>query len=294
MNRLNLYDISIDDNFKAVKSGLHKDKRKFMVDNEVSIKGSWNDYATRMHTNPCRLHELTQLWEIEDNDVASEKDRKQECRDISYELYGSDRPFVNKHMEKLKKANGGGDIVCPICGIELWDEVDHHIPRATFPEYSGLCYNLIPLCHDCNHEKSDLWLDDNRNRLIFNAYIDEANDGYLESRLSIVDGFPKITIYQKNDITPIIQSTLCELKLIKRYQREAEKVLRTETHKLERLFSQRKHATMTLWSLRKSEYSDYSIDTAFSIVERLVYKEIGFSDLFEGWLKSKMNIKKRI
>ena len=119
MNRLNMYVISIDDNFKNVKSGLHENKRRFMEDNEASIKKSWNDYDTKMHTNPCRLHELTQLWEVEDNDIASEKDRKQACRDISYELYGNDRPFVNKHIEKLKTANGGDDIVCPICGIEL-------------------------------------------------------------------------------------------------------------------------------------------------------------------------------
>ena len=111
--------------------------------------------------------------------------------------------------------------------------------------------------------------------------------------MSIVDGFPKITVSLANGIAPIIQSTLCKLKLIKRYQREAEKVLRTEILKLERLFSQRKHATKTLWSLRKSEYSDYSNDTAFSIIERLVYKEIGSSDLFESWLKSKMNKKRK-
>ena len=291
MNRLNLYDISIEDNFRAVKYKLHERKRKFMEDYEAAIKESWNNYKAKMHTNPCDLQVLNPLWVDQIHDEDGEINRKKECRDLSEGLYGNDRPFVDEHIVKLTAANGGCEIVCPICGVELWDEIDHHIPKALFPEYSGLCYNLIPLCHDCNHEKSDLWLDDNGNRLIFNAYIDEANDGYLESRLSIVDGFPKITIYQKNDITPIIQSTLCELKLIKRYQREAEKVLRTETHKLERLFSQRKHATMTLWSLRKSEYSDYSVDTAFSIVERLVYKEIGSSDLFESWLKSKMNIK---
>lgn len=291
MNRLNLYDISIDDNFKAVKSGLHKEKRRFMEDNEVSIKGSWNDYDAKMHSNPCRQNELTQLWEMEENDTASEKDRKQKCRDISYDLYGSDRPFVNKHMERLTAENGGDEIVCPICGIKLWDEVDHHIPRALFPEFSGLCYNLIPLCHDCNHEKSDLWLDANGNRLIFNAFVDGECDDFLVSSLSIVNELPKITLSLANGIAPIILSTMIELKLIRKYQREADKQLRTEVHKLEKCFSHSRNATMELWALRKSEYLDWSADTFFNIVCRLVYNEIATSAVFERWLINEMNVK---
>ena len=291
MNRLNLYDISIDDNFKAVKSRLHEDKRKFMEDNEVSIKGSWNDYATRMHTNPCRLHELTQLWEIEDNDTSSEKGRKQVCRNLSYELYGSDRPFVNKHMEKLKKANGGGDIVCPICGIELWDEVDHHIPRALFPEFSGLCYNLIPLCHDCNHEKSDLWLDDNRNRLIFNAYVDSECDDFLVSSLSIVNGFPKITMSLANGIAPIILTTINKLKLLGKYQRKADEILRDEIKRIKTILSIPKHANVDKWSAIKSDYSSFSENNNFKNLKRLIYKEIATSAMFERWLMNEMNIK---
>lgn len=291
MNRLNLYDISIDDNFKAVKSRLHEDKRKFMEDNEVSLKSSWNDYKEKMRSNPCRLHELTQLWEYEDNDTASEKDRKQKCRDISYDLYGSDRPFVNKHMERLTAENGGDEIVCPICGIKLWDEVDHHIPRALFPEFSGLCYNLIPLCHDCNHEKSDLWLDDNGNRLIFNAYVDSECDDFLVSSLSIVNGLPKINLSLANGIAPIILTTMIELKLIRKYQREADKILRKEVRKLEKFFSHSRNATMELWTSRKGEYLDWHADTVFNIVDRLVYKEIATSAMFERWLINEMNIK---
>lgn len=291
MNRLNLYDISIDDNFKAVKSRLHEDKCKFMEDNEVSIKGSWNDYATRMHTNPCRLHELTQLWEIEDNDTASEKDRKQKCRDISYDLYGSDRPFVNKHMEKLTMANGGGDIVCPICGIELWDEVDHHIPRALFPEFSGLCYNLIPLCHDCNHEKSDLWLDKDGNRLIFNAYVDSECDDFLVSSLSIVNGLPKITMSLANGIAPIILTTINKLKLLGKYQRKADEILRDEIKRIKTILSIPKHANVDKWSVIKSDYYSFSENTNFKNLKRLIYKEIATSAMFERWLINEMNIK---
>lgn len=291
MNRLNLYDISIDDNFEAVRSRLHDDKRRFMVDNEVSIKGSWNDYATRMRSNPCGLHELTQLWEIEDNDTASEKDRKQGCRDISYELYGSDRPFVNKHMENLKTANGGEDIVCPICGIKLWDEVDHHIPRAWFPEFSGLCFNLIPLCHDCNHEKSDLWLDDDGNRLIFNAYVDSECDDFLVSILSIVNGFPKITLSLANSIAPIILSTLNKLKLLSKYQREADNILRTEITRIETVFSERRNANIDKWSEIKNDYSAFSANINFKYIERLVYNEIATSAILERWLISEKRIK---
>ena len=119
------------------------------------------------------------------------------ARRLANQLYGDDRPFVNAHWEYLTKANGGETIYCPICGMHECEEMDHFVPRdeSQFPEYSAHLSNLIPLCHSCNHKKSDKFLDKNGKRIFFNAYFDILIDRTLlvcDISISDKDGMPQI------------------------------------------------------------------------------------------------------
>lgn len=44
--------------------------------------------------------------------------------------------------------------ICPFCGIGTVRTLDHYLPKAKFPTYSVLSYNLIPCCMECNKDKS--------------------------------------------------------------------------------------------------------------------------------------------
>lgn len=43
---------------------------------------------------------------------------------------------------------------CPFCGIGTVGTLDHYLPKAKFPTFSVLPYNLVPSCIDCNKGKN--------------------------------------------------------------------------------------------------------------------------------------------
>ena len=43
--------------------------------------------------------------------------------------------------------------VCPYCGVNRATEIDHFLPKEFFFKFSILSYNLVPICHPCNHAK---------------------------------------------------------------------------------------------------------------------------------------------
>ena len=45
--------------------------------------------------------------------------------------------------------------LCPFCGISSVRTLEHHLPKAHYPDFSITPYNLIPCCRDCNTEKRD-------------------------------------------------------------------------------------------------------------------------------------------
>lgn len=47
--------------------------------------------------------------------------------------------------------------LCQWCLIDTWSEIDHYVPKETFPEFAVLARNLAPCCAQCNRDKSDYW-----------------------------------------------------------------------------------------------------------------------------------------
>jgi 5-methylcytosine-specific restriction endonuclease McrA len=45
--------------------------------------------------------------------------------------------------------------ICPLCGFCQAETLDHYLPKAGFPQFSVLPFNLIPACWSCNHGKLD-------------------------------------------------------------------------------------------------------------------------------------------
>lgn len=45
--------------------------------------------------------------------------------------------------------------ICPVCGCNNVETVDHYLPKSKFPQYSIFVKNLVPACYLCNFGKND-------------------------------------------------------------------------------------------------------------------------------------------
>jgi len=44
--------------------------------------------------------------------------------------------------------------ICPLCGVQRANTLDHHLAKTEYPTFSITPINLVPSCSDCNHSKS--------------------------------------------------------------------------------------------------------------------------------------------
>jgi len=271
-------NISIEESLESVKKKLHSPKKEFFAthkDELVSLYHNYDDLATRdeLHTLQPHLN-----------------DRDNRC--IAYELYGSNRPFVNYHWEKLTELNGGETLICPICGLKDCEEMDHFLPREEnmFPEYSTHLTNLIPLCHSCNHNKSTKFLDAGKNRLFFNAYFDiltKRDIVVCTIELSTLDSMPQVKVEISPSLSAeqkpekYILSTIKELELVPRFRNSAKIKFKNELNRL------KIRANQDWESIKKEYVSLYAIERNYpDIVYPAVLKAIAESSVMEEWFQS--------
>ncbi|MEY9459763.1 5-methylcytosine-specific restriction endonuclease McrA [Bradyrhizobium ottawaense] len=43
--------------------------------------------------------------------------------------------------------------ICPLCGVQRANTLDHHLAKTEHPTFSITPINLVPSCSDCNHSK---------------------------------------------------------------------------------------------------------------------------------------------
>ena len=222
MHKFNKNPISIDENLNNVGKGLHKEQRLFFDNERANLKNAFLNYDSHSTTDPVSLENLHPIWAENIADTAIQKSAKKEKQDRSFNLYGSSRPFVNNHLEALKAANGGNVLMCPICGLEECSEMDHYLPRSLFHEFSSHTSNLIPLCHDCNHNKHDYWLNSKGERYFFNAFFDRLPAKIIDCKITIRNGFPHVKVSMNNGLNKanycdsIVLRTFSMLELLKK------------------------------------------------------------------------------
>lgn len=89
------------------------------------------------------------------------------------DLYDYRLSVLAKYRERLSRNNGGKTATCPICEVNSANTLDHYIPQTEFPLYVVHPRNLIPCCPECNGHKLGKVLDDNKERLYWDAFIDQ-------------------------------------------------------------------------------------------------------------------------
>ena len=175
------------------------------------------------HTVPCTLESLTTAYPVGN-----------EHHDALYNLYDPERKVLQNLRKELRET-GSRTTYCPYCHSNVASELDHYIPRSVMPEYSVHYYNLIPLCHNCNNDKHEKWLEKGQ-RLFFNAYFDAQPDmsDVLDCSISINKdtGSPQASLTLKaptatdTESVRLAKSTIEKLNLITQYwQMKADQVM---------------------------------------------------------------------
>lgn len=288
--------ISIDDNLSRVGKGLHSAQSTFFNAEKSQLKKAFLQYDACATTNPVSLERLQPIWADEPTDSQTLKDDKEEKRDRSFNLYGSNRPFVNEHWEALKNVNGGTLLMCPICGLDPCSEMDHYMPRSLFHEYSSHASNLIPLCHDCNQDKHDYWLNSKGKRYFFNAFFDKLPAKIIDCAISISHGYPqaKISVCSGLDAAKyydaVVLRTIKKLKLLDKFQAATDALMRSEIQRLKTDFMIQKSVyhgdRKAFWTSRKKSYTDYvAHPEQFNFIEVEIYRTLALSEEMKNWVE---------
>lgn len=307
MKNLTKSNVTIKDSLTLSGKGLHLPNKDFFDQNKVTLQQKYDDYDKKASSG--KWTDIKPLWA--DQDAAVYKlDKKSnvgnlKIKDVAESLYGSQRPIITEHWNNLKILNGGKELMCPICEIQSCSEMDHYIPKELMPEYAVHLSNLIPLCHNCNHDKGTLWLDKNGHRIIFNAYYDLLYGKVIYEVHIALDKVTKLPIaavclnhlLNPKDTTDfVVMRTVDKLKICEQYSAKVNMRLadRIEEWRLDYCQNQQKWKDVgefldsRLEIIKSLTYNHKTKD----IIESLLLQGILDSDEFMVWLKDNLDIQK--
>lgn len=283
MHNLDRNNKSIDDAFKETKKYLREEKSDFLNRYETQYKANCTDYDQKASSG--NLKDLIPQWEKSED---SNSDYM-----LSFNLYSSSRPVVTEHNKALTNSNSDKkfddeELLCPICSLRPVEETDHFSPRSIFPEYSCHLSNLIPLCHSCNNDKSDEWLDDSGKQIFFNAFYDivtfedlfEVSVSFDVANKTMLANV-QLTSTLDPDNNPIhfrVKETTERLGLIKEYKLRVSMILRTLTNQLKSTY----RVTGSMYDSKRSFiekqvsiWNDQLVSDGFVLpIERLLYSHL--------------------
>lgn len=234
MHNFKKYTLDSTTALNNIKLGTHEVKRKFIEENTNFIRESHKDYDEKAAAGA--LEDLKSSLKF----PGKKEEHSNHPYWRFYDLFGSNLKYVAKHWEKLRESNGDETLICPICGLSPCREMDHFAPRSKFPEQSCHIGNLIPLCHNCNNDKGDAWMDKG-NPLFFNAFYDTDLPQTILNYILVASDEGDV-IGVKVELSPLLDSdntqhkrikfTIEKLNLLKRFEEEANKILNIHIKKL--------------------------------------------------------------
>jgi 5-methylcytosine-specific restriction endonuclease McrA len=75
---------------------------------------------------------------------------------------------------------------CPFCGFGHAYTLDHYLPKAKYPQFSVLPFNLVPSCSDCNLNCKRMTIATTAEEQILHPYFDHQNfidDQWLHAKV---------------------------------------------------------------------------------------------------------------
>jgi hypothetical protein len=102
---------------------------------------------------------------------------------------------------------------CPLCGVGTVAVVDHHLPKAKYPDLSVVPANLVPACHFCNDTKKARY-PRSAGEQTLHPYYDVRLLGSRWLRASIIPGTPVVITYSAH---PPAAWTLIDRQRVQRH-----------------------------------------------------------------------------
>jgi len=134
--------------FAGILSTFSKKIPKGMLDGNVELlKTNWEKYIVNIINVESKIKKITNLYD----------QRRRE------KIIGYYRNIA----------------ICPYCGLNEPDTLDHFLPKTVHPLLSITLYNLIPCCNNCNHKKK-VYDSSIEPVSFFNPYLDKENFNWLE------------------------------------------------------------------------------------------------------------------
>lgn len=150
-------DIKEPDNFQK----FIKYRKGEIRDNLISVQKKLKYYYNHYNCHEKELHKIKPKKLV--------NPEKKTIIDI-YESYDSKaiidfRDTIFEHMP-----------ICPYCGLNETEHLDHYLPKSEFSEYSLYTKNIIPCCYNCNSTYKKTGYAHGGARVYFHPYIDEINE----------------------------------------------------------------------------------------------------------------------
>lgn len=282
MKKINKASILPNDLLDKVVSRKKKENKKRLQGMKNKLKILYDEYADK--ANKGVLHTLSSQWVYDKTKTDSEGY-------FLYHQYDNSTKSMADLQTKIIEANGGKIVLkCPICELRETSDMDHYAPRQLFPEYSIHAYNLIPICHQCNNDKSNLWCEEGK-RLIFNAYYDTPTDEPIfDIRVQENNGILSIGLSLKTFVNPkeetrLALSTISKLGLIPFINYKVNEMFCKRIEEIIRLRSNFSGTFDEFWAMECGALTDNisSIDDVNDF-DRIVCTTVKDSPLVKTWL----------
>lgn len=136
------------------------------------------------------------------------------------ECYKNARFRLREEIEKAQ-ANPLRAKRCVLCLVDSAQELDHFLPKASFPELSVYARNLVPVCSGCNKARNGAgW------RNTINPYFDdfEQHDVCLTARVAFEPDGPRVifSVAGESKFSIAVSTHVTTLGLLTRWAMEAE------------------------------------------------------------------------
>lgn len=201
---------------KCLNSIGSKDKREKFRKVKSYVEAECNIYDTKAS--------MGDLYTISTNEDVNGILTKNDMKKVLYSQQMVAKPKGRKIYDKIMSLAPLNR--CPFCGIGTVTTLDHYLPKAKFPIFSVLPYNLIPSCKDCNTGKSTSYAVVNEEQTLHPYYDNYTTEQWLfaevkeTSPVSVRFYVDAPDIWDDND-KKRVESHFSEYQLGKRFSIEA-------------------------------------------------------------------------
>lgn len=171
------------DSFAAIATGLPQESQLTVEETKTlaNLFKAYDDFGGR-----------TDL--IAEDAVFNKSKRAEELRTA----YGKTKTagklsYIRTKLIKLAKNR------CPCCGGARPGQLDHHLPKDAYAEYSLWLKNLVPYCVGCNQKKSNNFGKTEETAFLHPYFDPIPNTSYIKAAVAIEENNVAVTLFFDDD-----------------------------------------------------------------------------------------------